>query len=152
MEQPVLLRFQAPSEAALFADLKDLLTAAGMGGFLPEHEREMTLPWRRAGYRLDWVFFRLVRRVDEVETEWDRGLHCDVLVSRTDESKPLVIERLRTLAAKIAALEEIDHNSPDALLTRYGATRRRVRRASRGSVVIDSVAAPYHRFLGATDG
>lgn len=142
----ILLRFKTPSKADLFEDLKALLTAADMGGFLPARAGEMIAPWRRAGYRLDWVFFRVLR------DEFDRGLHCDVLVSRFDPSKPPVRRRLAAIRGRIGDLEGVDHDSPRDLLARYAATRRRVRRAARGSVVLDEITMPYHAFSESTNG
>lgn len=151
----VLLQLKTPSRVALFDDLKALLEAAGMGAFLPARASEMVVPWRRAGrtgrsgYRLDWMFFDVIRRElgpdGEIVQEFDRGLHCDVLVSRTDPRKPPVRQVLATLAARIGELAEVDHDSPDALLQRWGVGRARVRQAGQGSVILGDVAAPHHR-------
>ena len=152
----VLIQFKTPSRVALLEDLDALLTAAGMKGFLPARRRDMVTPWRRAGYRLDWVFFDVVRSDPSPDgnalERWDRGLHCDVLVSRTDASKPPAMERLEVLRERFSELDQVDHDSPTRLLARYGASRRRVRRARGGSVIIDGDAVPFHRILEAPNG
>lgn len=149
----VLLQFKTPSKVALFRDLKALLTAAGMGGFLPVTAGGMTNPWLRAGYRLDWVFFRVVRTLEAATEEdpavtVDRGLHCDVLVSRTDPDKPTVRQKLSTLRERIRDLPEEDHDSPQELLDKHGKSRLKIRRGPNGSRVMKDVESPAHRFLG----
>jgi hypothetical protein len=159
----VLLQFKTPSKAALFGDLKALLGAAGMGGFLPDRAGQMVNPWLRAGYRLDWKFFRLTRtlqaaRIDERGEEItpaetiDRGLHCDVLLTRTDPAKAPVGRKLRQLRERVRALPEADHDSPQSMLDRFGTARARVHRAGRGSVVLSRVAVPHHVFQGHSGG
>lgn len=152
----LLLQLKTPSKAALFDDLKALLEAAGMAGFLPARSGDMIAPWRPAartghsGYRLDWVFFEVVR--SDGESQFDRGLHCDVLVSRTDPAKPPVRQVLGTIRDRVLELAEVDLDSPAELLSRWGVTRARVRQAHRGSLILAEVGVPYHRFLGTSDG
>lgn len=150
MADTLQVQFKTPGKLALFNALDALFTAAGFGGFLPNPSTLGSADnghYIAAGYRLDWHFFtRIVTLLDL--TKINRGLHCDVLVTRLDPTKPTIQERVAAIKTALVTASSEDHDTPSLVLIDYGVSVSRVWVLGGGVRLIKTaVMFPGHTFL-----